>query len=158
RVGSNGTRRSPPRRQIVGQFDLYGRTTIGTGSYIRLPEGRVLELSANGRFNVFTFVLKVGKLISGLVLRKIHRLIARVTGERIGDRQVSFDGVVAHAIELVADAAGKVLGHAVNCFVNHSQTNFRAWYWNAIGAASQNGVRGCLARLVLLLIRDDFEV
>src|SRR4029450_4652875 len=89
---------------------------------------------------------------------RIVWFVAGETGEGIVNREMRLDAAVAQTVELALDVAGIIRRDAVDRFIDHAETHFGAGYWSAIGIARQDCVRRRLARLVLFLVRDNFEV
>ena len=68
------------------------------------------------------------------------------------------DAVVARPVKRAADVARRVGLDAVDGLVNDAQADLDSGGGRPVGVAREDRVRSGVARLVLLLVRDDFEV
>src|SRR5437879_13367015 len=98
RVSRNSARRGAPRGQVVRQGETHRSFAVAAGDSFGLPECGVFELATDGWLSVRTLVLEISELIRRFVAREVCRLLTRIAGEGVVNRQTRLHFVVAPAI------------------------------------------------------------
>ena len=143
--------------RLSGKLELDLCAPFRVRHHLGLPECRVLELLADRQLGILPFVLEISELESPAILRQIDGIVAGRAGEIVGDGEVGLHLIVAMAVKALVYVHHLLGPNAVDRFVHDAQTDFRSGGGRAVGVAREHGVRGRLARLVLVLVRDDLK-